>query len=242
MKIKGFTVNEKHTFYTFGLRMLKRNIGSAPKDEHLERVPFSNITYNFDTLFQKRSYGERKLTYEFEFTEQRIEQAEDKVITLLDWLNWNGSLDLYDDYYPNYHFSVRAPDVDCTEKHGLYTLKITFKAAPAMIPNPNKMKYNAANTIIPDVNSDGVVNATDSSLILTAYTNIQQGLPSGLTEEQEKAADANMDGAINAVDSSMVLDFYTKRQTSDSPYRNMSLEAAWAAYLNDYFNTGGGVY
>lgn len=242
MKIKGFTVNGKHTFYTFGMRMLKRNIGSAPKDEHLERVPFSNITYNFDVLFDKKSYGERQLTYEFEFIEHRIEQAEDKVVTLLNWLSWDGSLDLYDDYYPNYHFSVRAPNVDCSEKHGVYTFKITFKAAPAMIPNPNKMKYNAANTIIPDVNSDGAVNSIDSALILEAYANIQQGLPSGLTPEQEIAADANMDGEINATDSSMVLDFYAKRQSSESPYKDMSLEAAWAAYLNDYFNTGGEVY
>lgn len=240
--IKGITVNGKHTFYAFGLRMLKRNIGSAPKDEHLERVPFSNITYNFDELFGKKSYGERKLSYEFEFIERRIEQAEDKVIGLINWLHWDGSLDLYDDYYPNYHFSVREPDVDCTEKHGLYTLKLVFKAAPAMIPNPNKMKYNAANITIPDVNGDGAVNATDSSMILTAYTNIQSGQPSGLTAEQEKAADANMDGAINAMDSSMVLDFYSKRQQTNGPYAGMSLEAAWAAYLNDYFNTGGEVY
>ena len=104
------------------------------------------------------------------------------------------------------------------------------------------MKYNAANTIIPDVNSDGAVNAADSAMILEAYTNIQQGLPSGLTEEQEKAADANMDGEINAIDSSMVIDFYTKRQASDNPYKDMSIEAAWAAYLNDYFHTGGEVY
>lgn len=240
--IKGITVNGKHTFYAFGLRMLKRNIGSAPKDEHLERVPFSNITYNFDELFGKKSYGERKLSYEFEFIERRIEQAEDKVIGLTNWLHWDGSLDLYDDYYPNYHFSVREPDVDCTEKHGLYTLKLVFKAAPAMIPNPNKMKYNAANITIPDVNGDGAVNATDSSMILTAYTNIQSGQPSGLTAEQEKAADANMDGAINAMDSSMVLDFYSKRQQTNGPYAGMSLEAAWAAYLNDYFNIGGEVY
>lgn len=240
--IKGITVNGKHTFYAFGLRMLKRNIGSAPKDEHLERVPFSNITYNFDELFGKKSYGERKLSYEFEFIERRIEQAEDKVIGLINWLHWDGSLDLYDDYYPNYHFSVREPDVDCTEKHGLYTLKLVFKAAPAMIPNPNKMKYNAANVTIPDVNGDGAVNATDSSMILTAYTNIQSGQPSGLTAEQEKAADANMDGAINAMDSSMVLDFYSKRQQTNGPYAGMSLGAAWAAYLNDYFNTGGEVY
>jgi hypothetical protein len=49
--IKGITVNGSHSYYNFGLRMLKRSIGSPPKDEHLERVPYSNVTYDFDELF-----------------------------------------------------------------------------------------------------------------------------------------------------------------------------------------------
>lgn len=244
MKRKGFTVNGKHTYYAYGLQMLKRNIGSAPKDEHLERVPFSNVTYNFDSLFGKKSYGERKLSYELEFTERRIKQAEDKVVSLLNWLHWDGSLDLYDDYYPDYHFSVREPDVDCSEKHGVYTLKISFKAAPEMLPNPNKLKYNAANVTIPDVNSDGRVNALDSSAILVAYAalSVTPPLDTGLTPAQLHAADANMDGKIDSIDASMVLNFYAKLSQTNSPYDGMSIEAAWAAYLNDYFHTGGEVY
>lgn len=244
MKRKGFTVNGKHTYYAFGLQMLERNVGSAPKDEHTERVPFSNITYNFDALFGKKSYGERKLTYKLEFTERHIERAEDKVISLINWLHWDGSLDLYDDYFPNYHFSVREPDVDCTEKHGVYTLKLTFKAAPAMLPNPNKRKYNAANTIIPDVNSDGRVDPVDASIILAAYAALSENPPRdpGLTPAQMRAADANMDGKIDAVDAAMVQSFYTKLSQTNSPYNGMSIEAAWAAFLNDYFCTGGEVY
>ncbi len=224
--------------------MLKRNIGSAPKDEHLERVPFSNVTYNFDSLFGKKSYGERKLSYELEFIERHIERAEDKVISLINWLHWDGSLDLYDDYYPNYHFCVREPDVDCSEKHGVYTLKVSFKAAPEILPNPNKMKYNAANVTIPDVNSDGKVNAIDSSAILAAYAALSATPPldTGLTPAQLHAADANMDGKIDSIDASMVLNFYTKLSQTSSPYDGMSIEAAWAAYLNDYFHTGGEVY
>ena len=244
MKRKGFTVNGKHTYYAYGLQMLKRNISSAPKDEHLERVPFSNVTYNFDSLFGKKSYGERKLSYELEFIERHIERAEDKVISLINWLHWGGSLDLYDDYYPNYHFSVREPDVDCSEKHGVYTLKVSFKAAPEILPNPNKMKYNAANVTIPDVNSDGKVNAIDSSAILAAYAALSATPPldTGLTPAQLHAADANMDGKIDSIDASMVLNFYTKLSQTSSPYDGMSIEAAWAAYLNDYFHTGGEVY
>ena len=244
MKRKGFTVNGKHTYYAFGLQMLERNVGSAPKDEHIERVPFSNITYNFDALFGKKSYGERKLTYKLEFTERHIERAEDKVISLINWLHWDGSLDLYDDYFPNYHFSVREPDVDCTEKHGVYTLKLTFKAAPAMLPNPNKMKYNAANVTIPDVNSDGKVDSVDASAILAAYAALSSDPPrdTGLTPAQLYAADANMDGKVDSVDASLVTKFYALMAQTDGPYDGMSVEAAWAAFLNEHFKTGGEVY
>ena len=242
MKRKGFFVNGKHSYYAYGLRMLKRSIGSAPKDEHLERIPFSNITYDFDVLFNKKSYGERKLSYELEFIEKDIEKAGDKTIALINWLHFDGSLDLYDDFFPNYHFSVREPKVDYSEKHSIYTFEIVFNAAPAIVPNPNKMTYNAANTIIPDVNSDGYVNAVDASAIDAAYQALSADPPRdpGLTPEQLRAADANMDGYINTVDSAWVRDFTAKLSTGQ--YDGLTLEGAWAAYLNDRKHTGGEVY
>ena len=51
-----------------------------------------------------------------------------------------------------------------------------------------------------------------------------------------------MDGKIDSIDASMVLNFYTKLSQTSSPYDGMSIEAAWAAYLNDYFHTGGEGY
>lgn len=242
MKRKGFTLNKKHTYYTFGLSMLKHNIGSPPKDEHLERVPFSNVTYNFDALFGKKSYGERKLSYEFDFIERNINKAEAKIIKIREWLQFSGNLDLYDDYYPHYHFSVREPSFYSTESHGVYTIKIVFKAAPAMLPNPDKLKYTAVNVTLPDVNGDGKVDMSDASLILAAYAALSTDPPQdpGLTPKQLKAADANMDGKIDASDAAMVSNFYSILAQTDSPYDGMSLPAAWAAYLNDFFNTDGG--
>ena len=241
MRRKGFTLNGKHTYYTFGLSMLKRAIGSPPKDSHIERVPFSNVTYNFDSLFGK-SYGERKLAYEFDFIELDISKAEDKIIKIREWLQFSGSLDLYDDYYPHYHFSVREPIVDSIESHGVYTIKVTFWAAPAMLPNPDKLRYTAVNVTLPDVNGDGKVDMSDASLILAAYAALSTEPPQdpGLTPKQLKAADANMDGKIDASDAAMVSEFYSILAQSDSPYDGMSLPAAWAAYLNDHFYPGGG--
>ena len=244
MKRKGFTLNGKHTYYAFGLRMLKRTIGSPPKDEHTERVPYSNITYSFDKLYGGKSYGERKIIYEFDLIERDIRRAEDKIVNIINWLHFDDRLDLYDDYFPDYHFSVREPDVVTTQSNGVYTVKVSFKAAPAMIPNPNKKHYTAANVIIPDVNGDGKVDMSDASLILAAYAALSAEPPQdpGLTPEQLRAADANMDGKIDAVDASMVSAFYGRLSQSESPYDGMTLPAAWAAFLNEYFQTGGEVY
>ena len=241
MKRKGLTLNKKHTYYDFGLSMLSHDIGSAPKDEHIERVPFSNVVYNFDKLFGRKSYGERTLTYEFDFIEHEISKAEDKLIKLRKWLQFDDRVDLYDDYYPHYHFSVREPSFYSTESHGVYTIKIVFKAAPAMLPNPDKLKYTAVNVTLPDVNGDGKVDMSDASLILAAYAALSTEPPQdpGLTPKQLKAADANMDGKIDASDAAMVSEFYSILAQSDSPYDGMSLPAAWAAYLNSFFNTDG---
>ena len=244
MRRKGFYLNGKHTYYAFGLKMLKRSVGAAPKDEHVERVPYSNITYNFDALFGRKSYGERKISYEFDFIERDICRAEDKLVNIIEWLHFDDKLDLYDDYFPNYHFSVREPDVGTSENHGVYTVKITFRAAPEMLPNPSKKKYTATNVVVPDINCDGKVDMVDVSMILAAYAALSADPPkdTGLTPKQLRAADANMDGKIDSTDASMVSDFYSRLSQDDSPYNGMTLAAAWAAYLNDYFKTGGEIY
>lgn len=238
--IKGISVNGKHSYYTFNLRMLSRSVGSPPKDDHTERVPFSNVTYDFDSIFGKSSYGERTLKYQFEFIDMRLEMSEDKLINILNWLHWSGRLDLYDDMLPNYHFEVREPEVSWSENHGIYTFDMTFKANPAIVPNPNKLKYNEGNVIIPDVNEDGTVDSSDASVILSSYGSSMTGDDSELTDSQKLAADADMDGSVNASDASMVLAFYGKLSTGG--YKGLTLAQAWAAYLTEHFNSDGEVF
>ena len=140
--------------------------------------------------------------------------------------------------------SVREPDVVTSENHGVYTVKVTFRAAPEMLPNPSKKKYTATNVVVPDINMDSKVDMIDVSMILAAYAALSADPPkdTGLTPKQLRAADANMDGKIDSTDASMVSDFYGKLSQEDSPYNGMTLAAAWAAYLNDYFKTGGEIY
>ena len=238
--IKGISVNGKHSYGSFKLRMLSRSVGSPPKDDHTERVPFSNVTYDFDSIFGKPSYGERTLQYRFEFIDMNLEMSEDKLINILNWLHWAGYLDLYDDMLPNYHFEAREPEVSWSENHGVYTFDMTFKANPAIVPNPNRLKYNEGNVVIPDVNEDGTVNSSDASAILSAFGDTQTGEATKLTDKQKLAADADMNGRINGVDASMVLDFYERRSTGG--YEGMTLAQAWAEYLTKRFNAGGEVF
>jgi hypothetical protein len=234
--IKGITVNGKHSYYNFGLRLLKRTIGTAPKDDHTERVPYSNVTHDFSRIYGDPSYGERTLTYTFEFMDFRLEWAEESIFTILEWLHFPGRVILYDDMLPNHHFEVREPTVSHTENHGVYTITVAFKANPAIKPNPNLM-YTADTVVLPDINGDGLITATDVSMILAAYAHISAGEDTGLTPEQLKACDANMDGKITAADAALVQAFYVAITAEEYE----GTKEGWADFLNDTFNRGKGV-
>ena len=233
--IKGIKVNGKHSYYSYGLRMLSRSVGSAPKDDHTERVPYSNITYDFDKVLGS-SYGERTLSYTLELLEYQLKNAGFKLIDILNWLHWNGRKELYDDMLPEVYYSVREPSVSWNENHGVYTFELTFMSAPMMYFKPDMLKHNTANTILPDLDGDGAVTAADASAILDAYTAMSTGQDPGLTPEQLLAADADKDGTITAADASLVLEFYNTAQT-DPSYELLTPIQAWVKFLNS--KTGG---
>ena len=81
----------------------------------------------------------------------------------------------------------------------------------------------------PDIDGDGRVTASDSSLILAAAANIGTGHESGLTPEQELLADVNRDGSINAVDASLVLSFAA--ELGVGKYSNN--QEGWTEFLSD---------
>lgn len=230
---EGFTIDGIHSFYRHRLRMTKRSVGNAPKDDYTERVPFSNVTYDFGAIYGQ-SFGERTLTYQLEFICFDKKKAQDRLVDILRWFRWKNRKNLYDDLLPDYHFEVREPNVKWSENHGIYTFDLTFKANPEIVPNNG---YLLKNTVFPDVNFDGFVDAVDSSMISEAYSKISTGEDSGLDEEQKKRADANSDGFIDAVDSSLVSDFYAKLSTGH--YSNT--HEGWTEYLNDVYGGRNGV-
>lgn len=234
---EGFFVNDTHSFYTCGMRMLSRNIGEAPKDEYIERVPFSNVTYDFGRLYGSPTYGERTLTYVLEFICFDKKISQDKIMNLKKRLKWSGRKKLYDDLFPDYYFEVREPSVSITENHGVYKIKVIFKASPEMkaivpftFPGIGVIPgVLPADVTFPDVDGDGKADAVDASMILAAYSNLSTGKPSGLNEAQEKAADANMDGKIDASDASLVQSFYAQISVGNYPG---TLEG-WKKFLRD---------
>lgn len=237
---QGIVVNGVSSL-EFGLRMLKRSIGSPPKDEITERVPFSSVTYDFSRAYG-RSFGERTLSYSFDFVDMHVKSAQERLVSVLRWLRFSGTSQLRDDLLPDYRFTVREPTVEWSESHGVYMIDVVFKAAPALTAMPCKHRYNAANVTLPDVDGDGYVDSNDAAMILKIYTDESTGEDSEYTDSQRYAADANRDGYIDASDSTDVLAFYSALQTGE--YAGLTLEQAWAEYLNAHNSSddGGGVY
>ena len=83
----------------------------------------------------------------------------------------------------------------------------------------------------PDIDGNGKVTAIGASMVLTAYTNIQAGEPSGLTPEQEDLADANRDGIISSVDASLIMSFYSGCSTGT--YTNN--QAGWTTFMTEHY-------
>lgn len=220
-----------------GLRLLSRSIGEPPKDDRTERVPYSNITYDFDNLCAP-SYGERTLQYRFDFLCRNRRCAADIMVQLRHMLKWSGTRDLYDDAFPDHHFEVRAPTIK--EEDGQYTVHlvtVTFKAAPAMLPNLVPALRESEKRY-PDLNGDGHVTAADASIILNAAEKIAAGKSSGLTAAQELLADADLDGTITESDALLVLE-YAAAVSAGRFADNMQ---SWLAYLRRHLSMKGAVY
>ena len=234
-------LGEQHGFWTpegYGLRLLSRSIGEPPKDDHTERVPYSNVTYDFDAVYGASSYGERKLVYQFDYLCGEHRQSALISAQLRKYLTWQGIRVLQDSSFPDHHFEVRSPTVKVEDgQHTVHIVTITFKANPAMIPNfvppllQSEQRY-------PDVNGDGHVTASDAALILTAAEKIAAGESSGLTSAQELLADADLDGSITEADSLIVLQYaaaVSAGQFADS-------EQNWQKYLRRHLAMKGALY
>ena len=80
------------------------------------------------------------------------------------------------------------------------------KATPTSISVT--INTDISNILLGDVNKDGMVDASDASLVLVEYAILSTGGDKTLTGELEIVADVNSDGTVDASDASLILSFY----------------------------------
>ena len=193
-----------------------------------EKVAYSNITHNFDTLYGAPTYANRILRYKFELRDPDLNRLERRHNAVVNWLQF-AETELYDDFIDGYHFQVFPPKIETEDaafcvKH----ITVTFEAYPFRLSNKRKI-YPPDPERFPDVNLDGQVTVEDVSEILQAVAKQLMGEPTGLSPEQELRADADRDGEITTEDASLVLQFIATLLFGgyeESP-------EGWAKFLDD---------
>lgn len=88
------------------------------------------------------------------------------------------------------------PDYQSEEFRSLYPV------AQTAYPSP---RYSYG-----DVNGDKIIDAIDSSLILSEYARLSSGCVSSFTQNQASYADIDRNGVVDAVDASIILSYYAK--------------------------------
>ena len=134
LNVAGITLNNKHSYNDFGLRIISRDIDSPTKKKIKASVPFMNGDYDFSLIYGDQVYENRTLTYKFDlWYENKIEYM-NKKIQMLEWLTNGIKEKLYDDLIPGYYFLVDCSDsVNFDEYFNGANITVTFTAYPFKI-------------------------------------------------------------------------------------------------------------
>lgn len=109
-------------------------------------------------------------------------------------------------------------------KKGIRYKKSTFTAmacvatlaCSTMMTSPIQVRALTARIIVGDVNCDGLVDASDASLVLSHYALLSTG-QHGHDLDME-VADVNRDGLIDSSDASQILSYYAALSTGQTPH------------------------
>lgn len=130
--MRGITFDDKHSFKDFGLTLASRHIGNPTKIKRKQRIPFSNIEYDFSGIYGGQEYETRPLTYVFNVVDmynQSKHAFSSLKIAVLNWLMGpNVQTKLYDDAIPGYYFLAEVengPDIEEYEFDGPLTVEFT---------------------------------------------------------------------------------------------------------------------
>ena len=172
---------------------------------------------NFDITFSLKQFA-TAVPYVFQKDKTAVTEIDDNIFMLR--IAPEDTVDLVPGYY-YYDIEVKLGEDVYTVAIGRLHIEVDITRPPVVLPS---FPY-------PDIDGDGIITAIDASMVLTAYSNIQAGEPSGLTPEQENLADANRDGIISSVDASLIMSFYSG--CSIGTYTND--QSGWNTFMAEHY-------
>lgn len=137
----GLTYLNKHSFKDYGITMAhNRTIGIPDKKKYTQTLPFSNVVYDYSSIFGSQSYEERTLKYSFNVVGEAITTKVHMNMVKTQLINWfmssEGKAPLYDDNYPGFHFMAEVEGRSSfREDWNFGILEVEFTAYPFMISN-----------------------------------------------------------------------------------------------------------
>ena len=135
----GIEFNGKHSYRDFGVTISDKDIGYPDKEKIKVKVPFSNVEYDFSSLYGDQTYTTRNLTYTINVIEKHRNMNTVQVnlieTKLSNWLMGTvGKQKLYDDSIPGYYYLAEVEGgLDFNELWNHGTLTVEFTAYPFMI-------------------------------------------------------------------------------------------------------------
>ena len=231
--MREIIINGMRTWHDLGA-MLANVDEQYPKiQDVVETVPYGRKEYVFTQVYGNKTLGYRDIIYTFKLWYPDPAILEQRINTFVNWMyNLPYDVDIYDSE-TNYHYTGRLASFskeDTTgDEYGARKFACAFRCETYKQSNGAE-GFTPDSDWWPDVNDDGVANASDASLILIAAASIGATgeLPPGWTAQMAKRADANHDGTITASDATLVSIFAAECGTG--MHDNNYIE--WYKFLN----------
>ena len=135
----GIFFNGKHSYNDLGVTIADKDIGYPEKEKIKVKVPFSNVEYDFSTIYGDQTFTTRPLTYTFNVLDKHrnLDTVQVNLIEtkLSNWLMGAvGKQKLYDDSIPGYYYLAEVEGgLNFDELWNYGTLTVEFTAYPFMI-------------------------------------------------------------------------------------------------------------
>lgn len=216
MMIDQIIIGGRASFDDFGASVAGRAKNAPKKKEIKEKVPFSNITYDFTKINGEIFWEERELEYDFEMIAPDPVKLEDMRTAFESWILNIIQEELHDPIIPDYHYIVTYADVSYTDDEGLEktTAKVKFTAYPYKVANVPRVyehsipangtktvwvQNDSSHKITPTITADKAVTFTLGGVNYTMNAGTVKDYSFKLAEGLNELSIANANSAACAV-------------------------------------------